>query len=455
MVDSQVISSITPIGLFFIGTMAVLALFLPKKYLLVPVLITACYMTSEQAIVIFGYHFYMLRIIIAVSWIVIIIKGYIFIPKINLIDKFIIAWVVSSVLLHILLVGTSEAFINRMGFAYNTIGIYGLFRVSIRSYEDINHVISILAAILLPLALSMLIEKGTQKNIFAVFGGVPITTWVREGHIRCQGPFRHPILAGTFGATLVPVFAALIFAYRENKNVALVGLFSSLVITITSASSGPVMTVLFGVFGMMMWLLRSWMREIRWALVILIASAHYVMNAPVWYSISRISDILGGTGWHRANLIDQAFIHFQEWWLFGTTYTAHWMAYALSSDPDMADITNQYILEGVNGGLVTMLLFIGMIVACFKKLGDAQQVEVDHPLGKRLSIWCFGSALFAHVVTFISVSYFDQTIVSWFLLIAIISTISDLHNRNENEVPFGNNVEEFFSPSPSPSSSCY
>jgi len=218
-----------------------------------------------------------------------------------------------------------------------------------------------------------------------------------------------------------------------------------LVITITSASSGPVMTLLFGFIGMMMWFFRHWMREIRWALVILIGSAHYAMKAPVWYSISRISDILGGTGWHRANLIDQAIKHFKEWWLFGSTYTAHWMAYSLPSDPDMADITNQYILEGVNGGLVTMLLFIGIIVACFKKLGAAQQVAVDHPLGKGFSLWCFGSALFAHAVTFMSVSYFDQTIVTWFLLIAIISTISNLHNSYGKENPFSDTIEEYWS----------
>jgi hypothetical protein len=448
MVNNQVISSITPIGLFFIAGMAVLALFLPKKYLLIPLLITTCYMTSEQAIVVFGYNFYILRIIIAVSWIAFFIRGYIVLPKINMIDKVFIAWVISSVLLHTLLVGTSNAFVNRLGFAYNTIGIYGLFRVSIHSYEDINHVLSTFAAILLPLAISMLIEKGTQKNVFAVLGGVPDTTWVRDGHIRCQGPFRHPILAGTFGATLVPIFVALIYAYRENKKVALVGVVSCLVITFTTGSSGPVMTLLFGVIGMMMWSFRHWMREIRWALIVLIASAHYVMKAPVWYSISRISDILGGTGWHRAYLIDQAFKNFKEWWLFGSTYTAHWMAYSLPGDPDMADITNQYILEGVNGGLLTMLLFIGIIVACFKKLGGSQQIAVDHPLGNGFSLWCFGSALFAHVVTFLSVSYFDQTIVTWFLLIAMISTISDLHNSYEKEAPFGYTIEEY-------SSSCY
>jgi hypothetical protein len=44
----------------------------------------------------------------------------------------------------------------------------------------------------------------------------------------------------------------------------------------------------------------------------------------------------------------------------------------------------------------------------------------------RHRLWAFGAAVFAHSVAFMGVSYFDQTIVAWYLLIAIISTISYL-----------------------------
>ena len=37
-----------------------------------------------------------------------------------------------------------------------------------------------------------------------------------------------------------------------------------------------------------------------------------------------------------------------------------------------------------------------------------------------------GIMLFAHMVTFIAVTYFDQMIVFWYLLLAMISTVNDL-----------------------------
>jgi ABC-type Mn2+/Zn2+ transport system permease subunit len=39
-------------------------------------------------------------------------------------------------------------------------------------------------------------------------------------------------------------------------------------------------------------------------------------------------------------------------------------------------------------------------------------------------LWAMGAALFAHAVTFISVSYFDQNFVNWYLLLAIIGTLT-------------------------------
>jgi len=49
-------------------------------------------------------------------------------------------------------------------------------------------------------------------------------------------------------------------------------------------------------------------------------------ESPIWFLIGRLSAIIGGTGWARSELIDQAIKHFSEWWLLGTTYTAHWAA---------------------------------------------------------------------------------------------------------------------------------
>ena len=78
---------------------------------------------------------------------------------------------------------------------------------------------------------------------------------------------------------------------------------------------------------------------------------------------------MGGDGWHRSELIDTAIRHFHEWWLLGTQYTMHWMTFSNEIEPGMADITNQYVFEGIKGGVVTLLLFIAIIALSFKAVG--------------------------------------------------------------------------------------
>jgi len=150
---------------------------------------------------------------------------------------------------------------------------------------------------------------------------------------------------------------------------------------------------------------------------------HMLMQAPVWFIIARISDILGGSGWHRSEIIDQAINHFDEWWLLGTKSTAHWMATTLAVSPDSADITNNFVGVGVSGGLITLSIYILVIVYCFKSVGEQLKYTKDAEISTRFLLWSLGVALFAHIVSFMSVGYFDQIVVFWYLLLASISTI--------------------------------
>lgn len=156
------------------------------------------------------------------------------------------------------------------------------------------------------------------------------------------------------------------------------------------------------------------------------------MKAPVWYLIARMSEILGmGTGWHRSALIDAAINHFDEWWLVGTTYTAHWMPTYLPTDPNNADITNQFIAEGVNGGFISMCLFIWLLVKSFSANGVALRNYALFSIPEQHMIWAMGCALLSHVASFFSVPYFDQIILFWYWLLAAIVALG--YSRNENK----------------------
>lgn len=424
-------TNINDIGLIFIAIMGMMTFIVPRRYALMPLLMSACYMTLGQKVVIMGLDFSIFRIMILLGWMRAMIRREYIMGKLNAVDKTIIMWVVVSILTNTLLWETSEAFINRLGFAYNAMGIYFLFRFFIRDHADIEKLIKILSIILVPLAILMLIEHQTGRNLFSIFGGVPEFTVIRGDKLRCQGPFRHPILAGTFGATLIPLFFMLWFRGRRARLLGIVGGIAGSIMTVTSASSGPAIAYLSGIGGLMMWPFRRHMRLIRWGVFLGIIMLHIIMLAPVWALIGRLSSIIGGTGWHRVEIINAAVDHFGEWWLIGTKSTAHWLSEQLAIDPTQVDITNQYIYEGVNGGLPKMILFIVIIGLCFHRVGRALYANRTSSLSEKMMVWSLGAALLCHVVTFISVSYFDQMIVIWYMVLAMVSIINKLSEKDE------------------------
>jgi predicted transcriptional regulator len=183
--------------------------------------------------------------------------------------------------------------------------------------------------------------------------------------------------------------------------------------------------------GLAAWRVRDKMRLIRRGVVAAIVAMALLMNAPVWFSIARLSEIAGGTGWYRSYLIDQAVKHFDEWWLVGSTYTAHWApaGEVVPSDPNNMDIINHYVAEGLGGGLVKLGLFIAMIVLCFKTIGRQAKQPGPMEVPSRIFVWSLGVCLFGHCVSFFSVSYFDQIIVMWYWLLATISMLLEASTR--------------------------
>jgi len=362
-----------------------------------------------------GLNFTMIRILTLVGWIRILCRGELRRLRLVLFDYLMLFWVVSGSIAYVLLWQTTQAVIYRLGGAYDAIGLYFLFRCLIRDLEDIKRISRMLAVLIVPLAAAMISEKMTGRNVFAVFGGVMEFTRMRDGVLRCQGPFAHPILAGSFAATNVPLLLAL-WRTPQKKLLASIALIAAFSITIAAASTGPLLACVAGITGFMMFSKRRWLRPIRWGTVLALVMLHIVMKAPVWFLIAR-ADVFGGsTGWHRAVLIDEAIRHFDDWWLLGIKDTGVWSR-------QLSDVTNEYIWQGVQGGLFTMLLFVLLIVLSFRSVGRVTTiVKRAHSISDCLYVWGLGSALFAHVLNYLSITYFDQNFVNWFLLLAMITS---------------------------------
>lgn len=417
------VTNLTGISILFLLIIGALILLVPRRLAVIPLLIASCWMTLGQEIVFLGLNFTLLRIVLLMGLFRLIFKHDYNPIKINSIDRTLLWWVIFSVFAGVVLEPTSKALINRLGFAYNSLMIYFLFRYYISDIDDIQRVYRAIILIIIPLAGAFLFENSTGRNIFSYFGGVPEITVIRDGRLRCQGPFAHPILAGTFGATIIPSLLGLYFSNQDNRMLTIAGLFSASIITFVAASGGAVLAFCSGIIGISMWKQHANMKQIRWGILFVMIGLHLVMNAPVWFLVARLSGIVGGTGYHRSLLIDAAIRHFDEWWICGTKYTAHWMPYTLTREPNMSDITNQYIGEGVQGGILKMILFIAIITLSFRKVGLSLMLLKNRSFSEKILVWSLGSALLAHCISFISVTYFDQIIVFWYLVLSCISAL--------------------------------
>jgi hypothetical protein len=166
------------------------------------------------------------------------------------------------------------------------------------------------------------------------------------------------------------------------------------------------------------------MRAVRWGVVLTLIALHIVMHGPVWSLIEKIDISGGSSSYHRYMLIDQCIRHFGDWWFIGVKDTSVW-------GWDMWDTANQYVGTCDNSGLLPFLLFVAVLVYGFKCLGRARRAA-GKDKQRALFIWALGAALFANLVAFMGISYFDQTMVAWYSLLAAISAVAAVRPKRES-----------------------
>ena len=390
----------------------------PRRLAPLPLLVGASYMTMAQGFDLGPFSFTVIRMLVVVGFLRIVVRGESLDGGPNRLDWIMVVWAAWVVTTSAFRPDIMSALVFRLGLIFNSCGTYFLFRVFFRTLDDLWELLRLTAILLLPIAIVMVFEQILFFNLFSHLGGVPEYPAVREGAIRAQGPFRHPILAGTVGAVCLPLMVGL---WNRHRKTSLIGMFSCVTIIYCSSSSGPVASALAGIGGLFMWHYRHRMKLVRWVAVIGYIALDVAMKVPAYYLMARIPIVDGSTGWHRARLIQSAFQHLNEWWVAGTEYTRHWMPTGVSWSPNHTDITNHYIQMGVIGGLPLMILFILILAKGFSYVGEVVKTIPDGSPHKFM-VWALGASLFANAATMISVSYFDQSFLFLYLTLGAIGS---------------------------------
>jgi len=427
-------SVFNPAVLAIVVVAGLLVFICQRKKAIIPFFFASLLVPTDQVVVLGGAHFPMLRVLVlfAIVW---ILKEKassnrpLFSGGMNKIDIAVILLTVFVAINSVLLFQESGAVINQLGNLFTVFGVYFFLRFLIREEEDVVRAIRTLAYVAACVAMIMTYEIVTKHNPYALLGGARASAYAhlipRGERVRAQAGFAHSLLAGTFGAVLMPLFVALWWKSKEHRRIAGLGVASATVITLAANSSTPILAYAAGVLALCLWPIRGWMRVIRWGVVMTIVFLQVVLKNPVWHLIARIDISGGSSGYHRYMLIDQCIRHFWDWWLIGVKDTSVW-------GWDMWDTANQYVALCDGSGLLPFVLFIAVIVYAFKYLGKARR-RAKKDRATALFMWALAASLFANVIAFFGISYYDQTIVAWYSLLAMISAAAASQKSNSTD----------------------
>jgi hypothetical protein len=416
-------SVIHPLVAVYLLIAIVLILVLPRGKAITPFLIAFFTIPVGQVLVLGGFHFTVLRVLILAGLARRVTFGKSSGGKypggFSALDWAVVLWSVSAVVAFWLEFMEKQAFVNGLGTLLDTLGGYLVVRSLIPDDEAMRRTIKAMAAICAILGLCMINEQVSHINVFGLLGGVSSQVVVRDGHQRA-GATLGCLYAGAFAGVLVPVF---LWLWNEGKSrmAALAGLFGATAMVITSYSSTSWLALMGSLVGLVFWPLRQRMRIIRWGILLGLVSLHMVMKAPVWALIARIDLTGSSSSEQRYMLVDMTIKRFKDWWLLGSKdyVTWGWGSW---------DLCNQFVAVALTGGLLALICYVAIFVRGFSALGTARKLA-NGDREQEWLFWCLGSTLFATVVAHFGINYMAQLIMGFFPLVACISVATSNVNQ--------------------------
>ncbi len=420
------------------GTSASILIFLivvvlaaPKRWAILGMAAGVLYLTQRVSTDVLGVHLFPMRFLEMACFVRVMVRRDFSFSNLNELDRlFLLLYGYTTI---VFLLRSTDDHLYQIGVAFDATFCYCIFRGLIGDIDDFRWFLRAFAFLLIPYVVLLLVEMRTGHNPFTVLlGGGVITDDLREGRARCMGTFRHPSLLGTLGASFLPLYIGLAMG-KMDRMWGRIGIVLCAAIVFLANSGGPLTEVAVGLAGWFLWPMRTKMRAIRRGMLGAFILFALFMKAPVWYLPARLCEHLGvaGDSWHRSHLMEMAAGDFGKWWFWGMPFaqTAGWFPYNLAPALGGSDITNEFIIFGLTAGLLAIILFILLLVKCYKSLGRAMRIvrsAFSKPTETEFLLWGLGVTLTVHIENWFAIYYFDQTYVLWFMQLAAMVSISQI-----------------------------
>ena len=397
----------------------VLIVVLPRKKAIAPFLLAFFSIPLGQVLVVGGVHFTMLQILILT------VLGRMvafresssekrFAGGFNAFDKLVVTWALVALVVFALQFLDMQAVTKGLGDLVISLGGYLAARFLIPDRATVLRAVKLLAVICVIQGVFMVSEHFTYQNFFSSMGANPPT--IREGHVRSEGALGN-LWAGAFAGSSIPLFLWM-WTEKKSRIAACAGLAGATAMVFATYASTSWMTYGASLMGLSFWCLRKRMRLIRWGLVAILIALHLVMHGPVWSLIEKIDLTGGSSNYHRYMLVDNCIRHFGDWWLLGSRNYGDW-------GWDMFDLCNQFVVNALTGGLVTLVLYIMIFKRSFRAIGiSRKRAEKDRDRGQEWLLWCLGSVLFANVMAHFGINYMSHLSMYLYVLLVCISVVT-------------------------------
>ncbi len=323
---------------------------------------------------------------------------------------------------------------NRGGFVLDTWCAYLAARFIVTDKTKLISVIKCTGIVLVPLAILGVIESVAGWQPFAPlnrfspwYTGRTLIMEQRFGFNRAIGPFSHAILFGGGFAMFLPLIYYLRYEKGDWRLLAYVLSVITLLGALSSMSSGPWVMALVAISCLMMERYKNRLKLMFLLLVLGCIMLGIVSNRPFYHVLASAANPLGGSGWHRAKLIDLAIEHFNEWWAIG--YGDKDPGWGPQLGMPHTDVTNEFILNGTKYGILGIIVLLLVLAEAYRSIFSAFQ-KVQRPPDKSLC-WAFGSLLFAVTVTWMSVSFFGQLSNLFYCVLGMIGSLTHSHFKWE------------------------
>jgi hypothetical protein len=144
-----------------------------------------------------------------------------------------------------------------------------------------------------------------------------------------------------------------------------------------------------------------------------------ISNRTFYHVMASYANPIGGSGWHRAKLIDLAIENFNEWWLMG--YGGVDPGWGSRLGMTWTDITSHYISVGVSYGVWGVIGLVGIMVTAVLLLMRGHNKSKDPTF--QSWCWAFGSLLAVLAVSFTSCTLFDQTRTHFYGMLGMMASM--------------------------------